>query len=142
MAKRAQQTALVAAAGICLVLAGAATLFYISSLPAADAGDASEPPAAEATVQALDQSAEERAYEAMRKIPVVAETAGDGVDEEAPGRTAGAPSQPRLTKDLRRSADKGHLPPTTLALNCERLRKAYSNDELQKIPGFKEKCEG
>lgn len=37
-------------------------------------------------------------------------------------------------------AERATLPPTTKALNCARLRQAYSKAELAKILEFKEHC--
>lgn len=140
MAKRAEQLLIVVACIGGLVLIGAAILLYMNE-SAALKSEPSAPVHSAAPVQALDQSAEERAYEAMRKVPLPAETADQPVTV---GRKEARSEQPHLHSGDRvnREAKNGYLPPTTLALNCERLKKAYSSEELKRIPGFLEKCKG
>lgn len=140
MAKRAEQLLIVVACIGGLVLIGAAILFYMDQSAALNP----KPPVqvhSAAPVQALDQSAEERAYEAMRKVPPPAETAERPAISE--GKATGSQRTSLQPADHpKREARNGYLPPTTLALNCERLRKAYSGDELKRIPGYQEKCKG
>lgn len=139
MTDRAQPSVLILIVSICgLLLAGAALLLFLNrDVPMAT--EPSAPPPSAAPVQPLDQSAEERAYEAIRKVRVVPESTGDS-DKAELGMEKPAPSPLQSAKRGSQEAKRESLPPTTLALNCERLRKAYSDDELRKIPGFKEKC--
>lgn len=127
------------ALSICgVLLTGIAILLYLNgNVPLSPERPA--PQHSSVPVQALDQSAEERAYEAIRNVQVSpeADTRTENADQNA-GRPT--PSRVPLAKRENQDAKHGYLPPTTLALNCERLRKAYSGDELEKIPGFQEKC--
>lgn len=139
MAKPAQSSVLIMIAIICgLLLTGIAILLYLGRDVVLD-NEPLAPMTSAAPVQALDQSAEERAYEAMRTVQLPRETAER--TEETDGKAA-EPTPPRLQAPGRRAqeAKHGSLPPTTLALNCERLRRAYSAEELKKVPGFQEKC--
>lgn len=140
MAKRAEQLLIVVACLGGLVLVGAAILLYMNESAALKPQPAA-PVHSAAPVQALDQSAEERAYEAMRKVPLPAETADQPVIV-AGKETRSEPRHLYSGDRVNREARSGYLPPTTLALNCERLRKAYSSEELKRIPGFLEKCKG
>ncbi|HKT85806.1 MAG TPA: hypothetical protein VJQ77_06955 [Novosphingobium sp.] len=139
MTDRAQPSLLVLIESIFgLLLAGAALLFFLNrDMPKAP--EAAPPPSSAAPVQPLDQTAEDRAYEAMRKVHVAPEASE--VPEKAERNTAAPVPLPlRPAKRSNREPGREALPATTLALNCERLRKAYSDEELKKIPGFKEKC--
>ncbi|SFG47664.1 hypothetical protein SAMN05518801_13210 [Novosphingobium sp. CF614] len=145
MANRAQHTVLLTALGIGFVLAAAATSVYILRAPATDIG-VSAFPTADTSVQALDQSAEERAYQAIQNIqnisrgPDEEEGSSNGDSGMASQKANASPSKQPLSNTGKQAATDGRLPATTLALNCERLRKAYSDQELGSIPGFKEKC--
>lgn len=139
MAKRAHQTVLIVAIGVFVLLLGAAAgLLFSMDDPAPTSVDSSASPIVEATVQPLDQTAEERAYEAIRKVPLAPEAAQRAADADQ--KDPGSAQRVQLADRQNHEADEGHLPPTTIALNCERLRKAYSHEELDEIPGFKEKC--
>lgn len=80
-----------------------------------------------AASKALDQSAEERANDAVRGI--IAEKDRETAIAEAEKKEAQKAPLERAT-----------LPPTTVALNCQRLRQAYSAEKLAKMPGYAEKC--
>lgn len=139
MADRAQPSVLILIVGILgLLMAGAGLLLFLNrDMPSPP--EASPPPSSAAPVQPLDQTAEERAYEAIRKVRVTPEaTESSPKAEQSPAAPTPLPLRPakRNNHEVRRE----DLPATTLALNCERLRKAYSADELRKIPGFQEKC--
>ncbi|GGC05487.1 hypothetical protein GCM10011494_25090 [Novosphingobium endophyticum] len=139
MAKRAHQTVLIVAMGVfVLLLGGAAALLFSMEGPAPASIDSSAPAIVEATVQPLDQTAEERAYEAIRKVPLAPETAQRPADTDQ--KTPESAQRVQLADRQNHKADEGLLPPTTIALNCERLRKAYAHEELDEIPGFREKC--
>lgn len=137
MARLAQSSLLIVIVSICLVLsAGVAILLYLN-------GNSPPPPQASTTasepVQTLDQTAEERAYEAIRSVQTPTESSEtDKVD--ARDETKAGITRRQSPDSAGQGAQQGALPPTTLALNCERLRKAYRSDELEEIPGFKEKC--
>lgn len=140
MLNRAQPAALLVVLGVCaLVAAGVALLMHLGNESAPLRVQPPAPQHSAVSVQPLDQSAEERAYEAIRKVPLAPE-----VKERAETTSPEIPSPTPSRLDPPTRADKAkqqeHLPPTTLALNCERLRKAYPPEELKKIPGFKEKC--
>lgn len=121
-----------------LLLSGIAILLYLSGDVLRDS-EPSTPTTSAAAVQALDQTAEERAYEAMRNVQLPPETPERSENTDG---DAAEPTPARLQPPRRKGQETKHgsLPPTTLALNCERLRRAYSADELKKIPGFQEKC--
>ena len=130
---------LIVTVSVCvLLLSGIAILLYLSQDVVRDS-EPSTPTTSAAAVQALDQSAEERAYEAIRNVQLPPETAEriENTDGDA-----AEPTPARLPPPHRKGQETKHgsLPPTTLALNCERLRRAYSAEELKKIPGFQEKC--
>lgn len=140
MTDRAQPSLLILIVSVFgLLLVGAALLFFLNrDMPKAPA-TASPPPSSAAPVQPLDQSAEERAYEAIRKVRVTPE-ATESTEKASPSAATSTPLP--LAPPRRANSETRHetLPATTVALNCERLRKAYSEDELRKIPGFREKC--
>jgi hypothetical protein len=127
------------ASAVGLLLAGVAVLVYSLGGSASLHTAPLPPPVVEASVQPLDQTAEEKAYEAIRKVPRAPETAESPSDAEQ-GKSAATQRRTHLADGSKHRVDEALLPPTTLALNCERLRKAYSHEELDKIPGFKEKC--
>lgn len=139
MTDRAQPSVLILIVSIFgLLLAGAGLIFFLNrDMPRPP--EASPSPSAPAPVQPLDQSAEDRAYEAIRKVRVTPEPTGIS---EKTDRIPAAPEPPPLQPPKRGNHEtrREALPSTTVALNCERLRKAYSADELRKIPGFREKC--
>lgn len=139
MADRAQPSVLILIVSIFgLLLAGAGMLFFLNrDMPRPP--EAAPLPSSAAPVQPLDQSAEERAYEAIRKVRVAPEASETPEKAEenlaAPKALPLAPAKRGNQESMREA-----LPATTLALNCERLRRAYSEDELRKISGFREKC--
>jgi len=79
------------------------------------------------TVQALDVAAEQRATDAF--VNAMTERERDDAIAAAEASEAAKPPAERAT-----------LPPTTVALNCTRLKRAYTPAELAKIPAYKEKC--
>jgi len=79
------------------------------------------------TVKALDVAAEQRATDAI--VNAMAERDRENAIAAAEAAEAAKPPAERAT-----------LPPTTLALNCARFKRAYSPAELAKIPAYKELC--
>ena len=73
------------------------------------------------------KTAEERADDAIRNL--IAEQAREAAIDRAAASEAARPPEERAT-----------MPPTTLALNCERIRQAYSARELAGIAVYQEKC--
>ncbi len=50
-------------------------------------------------------------------------------------------AQAEASESARPAEEQATLPSTTVALNCQRLRKAYSATELAKMAGYQEKCQ-
>lgn len=111
--------------GLAAALAGAALLWlHMHDTKVVQQSDAQR------TVQALpalDTAAQDRAIDAVANI-----TAANA--REAAITTADA------TEAAKPPEDRATLPPTTLALNCARLRRAYSAAQLAKIPAYQEHC--
>lgn len=78
-------------------------------------------------VEARDRSAEERADDAVRNI----------IDQQE--RDA-AIAEAALKEAQKPESERAKLPPTTIAANCTRLRKAYSAAELARLEAYRELC--
>lgn len=76
---------------------------------------------------ARERSAEERADDAVQNI--LAEQEREKEIAQAAASEAAKPPEHRAA-----------LPPTSVALNCNRLLRSYSAAELAKMPAYQEKC--
>lgn len=76
---------------------------------------------------ARELSAEERAADAMEGL-IVEQARERDIAKAAASEAAKPPEQ------------RAALPPTSVALNCNRLLRSYSAAELAKMPAYQEKC--
>jgi cytoskeletal protein RodZ len=89
--------------------------------------------AAIAASQARDEAARERMYDVVIQA-TVKQQATPSKDSEPPEKPKKQARKPPETK-------QASLPSTTTALNCKRLRDAYSSDELATMPTFQKTCQ-
>ncbi|MGF7152601.1 hypothetical protein [Novosphingobium gossypii] len=80
-----------------------------------------------ATADARGRSAEERADDAIHEM-IASQTREEEIAKAAASEQAKQPKQ------------RATLPPTTIALNCQRLRQAYSSAELAKMSEYQRVC--
>lgn len=80
-----------------------------------------------ASADARGRSAEERADDAIQDM--IASQARETEIAKAAASEQAKPPEQRAT-----------LPPTTIALNCQRLRQAYTAAALAKMQAYQEKC--
>lgn len=78
-------------------------------------------------IEAFDTAAEERAYDAIQKV-IEQRDRTEAIETTAKVEAANSSEAPAT------------LPPTTRALNCTRLARAYSVDELAKMQEYQEYC--
>ncbi|MFD2134572.1 hypothetical protein ACFSLT_03830 [Novosphingobium resinovorum] len=78
---------------------------------------------------ARERSAEERADDAVQNI--IADHARETEIAKAAASEAVKGPKQRAT-----------LPPTSVALNCQRMRQAYPKSDLAKIPAYQKRCQG
>jgi len=110
---------------LCAALWGAWTLFWRHH--DAKVIEVSDAKRDAAIVPALDDAAQERAIDAVANL--AAEKEREAVIAKAEASEAAKPVEQRAV-----------IPPTTVALNCERLRRAYSAAELGKMARYREVC--
>lgn len=82
--------------------------------------------------QAREEAARAQAYEAVIRATM----------RQQEVRPAEDRTEPKPDKPVRKAAEarRAPLPPTATALNCQRLRAAYTPDELAAMPAFQQAC--
>lgn len=87
-----------------------------------------------AAAQARDEAARAVAYEAVIRATIR--------QQEVKPAEGKAKAEPKPEKQVRKAAEarRTPLPPTATALNCQRLRAAYTPDELATMPTFQQAC--
>lgn len=86
-----------------------------------------------AAAEARNEAARAQAYEAVIRATIRQQ----GVRPVEPEPEAKVQKQVRKASEPRRAP----LPPTATALNCQRLRAAYTPDELAAMPTFRQACQ-
>lgn len=105
-------------------------LWLAKSAYDASAVESELPPRTVGSLEAPDTTAEDRAYEAIREI----------VDEKAQTEVEVVEKAPETTAPHQQPKPSAAIPPTTLALNCKRLKEAYSASELETMTEYQEHC--
>lgn len=115
------------AAWATVVAAAVALMWSAKALYDASVIDDHETDRAVTSMEQHNASAEQRAIDAV--VNIAAENARESAVAAAEASEAAKPPAARAT-----------LPPTTRALNCARMRQAYSRAELERMAEFKREC--
>ena len=110
---------------LCAALWGAWTLFWRHH--DAKVIETSDAARTAAIAPAIDDAAQQRAIDAVANV--AAEQSREAAIAKAEASEAARPIEQRAV-----------VPPTTVALNCERLRRAYSAAELGEMARYQEVC--
>lgn len=116
-----------AAAWASIAVAAFALLWAAKAAYDASVIDDHETDRAVESMDAHNQSAEQRAIDAV--VNIVAENERERAVAAAEASEAAKPVEQRAK-----------LPPTTRALNCARMRQAYTKAELERMAEFKREC--